>query len=109
MKASSKNWESAFIDRLHGLLEGWYMPRITKNTPSRHLGLKGDFFGEVIHESRPRLEFADYVSHSLRLPSCDDMRDNKAIARIAEGYLKLLFPDLNVTEEQLVPGMPRAL
>jgi ATP-dependent Lon protease len=94
--------ESAFIDRLHGLLEGWFMPRITKNTPSRHLGLKGDFFGEVLHELRPGLEFADYVSHSLRLPSCDDMRDNKAIARIAEGYLKLLFPDLTVTEEQFI-------
>jgi len=94
--------ESAFIDRIHGLLEGWFMPRITKNTPSRMLGLKGDFFGEILHELRPRLEFADYVSHSLRLPSCEDMRDNKAIARIAEGYLKLLFPDLNLTEEEFV-------
>ena len=92
--------ESAFIDRLHGLLEGWFMPRITKNTPSRHLGFKGDFFGEVLHELRPHMGFADYVSQNLRLPSCDDMRDNKAIARIAEGYLKLLFPDLEVTEEQ---------
>ena len=94
--------ESAFIDRLHGLLEGWFMPRITKSTPSQMLGFKGDFFGEILHELRPRLEFADYVSHSLRLPSCEDMRDNKAIARIAEGFLKLLFPDLNVTEEQFV-------
>ena len=94
--------ESAFIDRIHGLLEGWFMPRITKNTPSRMLGLKGDFFGEVLHELRPRLEFADYVSHSLRLPACEDMRDNKAIARIAEGFLKLLFPDLNVTEEEFI-------
>jgi ATP-dependent Lon protease len=94
--------ESAFVDRLHGLLEGWFMPRITKNTPSQMLGFKGDFFGEILHELRPRLEFADYVSHSLRLPSCDDMRDNKAIARIAEGYLKLLFPDLNVTDEQFI-------
>lgn len=94
--------ESAFIDRLHGLLEGWHMPRITKNTPSRHLGLKGDFFGEILHELRPRLEFADYVSQHLHLPSCDDMRDNKAIARIAEGYLKLLFPDLNVDEAEFI-------
>jgi len=94
--------ESAFIDRIHGLLEGWFMPRITKNTPSRMLGLKGDFFGEILHELRPRLEFADYVSHSLQLPSCEDMRDNKAIARIAEGFLKLLFPDLNVTEEEFI-------
>lgn len=94
--------ESAFIDRIHGLLEGWFMPRITKNTPSQLLGFKGDFFGEVLHELRPRLEFADYVSQSLRLPSCEDMRDNKAIARIAEGLLKLLFPDLNVTEEEFI-------
>jgi ATP-dependent Lon protease len=94
--------ESAFIDRIHGLLEGWFMPRITKNTPSQMLGFKGDFFGEVLHELRPRLEFADYVSQSLHLPSCEDMRDNKAIARIAEGFLKLLFPDLKVTEEQFV-------
>lgn len=94
--------ESAFIDRIHGLLEGWFMPRITKNTPSQMLGFKGDFFGEVLHEMRPRMEFADYVSQSLKLPSCEDMRDNKAIARIAEGFLKLLFPDLNVTEEQFV-------
>ena len=94
--------ESAFIDRLHGLVEGWFMPRITKNTPSRHLGLKGDFFGEILHELRPNLEFADYVSQNLHLPSCDDMRDNKAIARIAEGFLKLLFPDLNVKEEEFI-------
>ena len=92
--------ESAFIDRLHGLVEGWFMPRITKNTPSRHLGLKGDFFGEILHELRPNLDFADYVSQNLHLPSCEDMRDNKAIARIAEGYLKLLFPDLNLKEEE---------
>jgi len=90
-----------------------FMPRITKNTPSRHLGFKGDFFGEVLHELRPHLDFADYVSHNLRLPSCDDMRDNKAIARIAEGYLKLLFPDLEVTEEQFTefcgqPGLADA-
>ena len=30
------------------------------------------------------------------------MRDNKAIARIAEGFLKLLFPDLNVKEEEFI-------
>ncbi len=94
--------ESAFVDRIHGLLEGWFMPRITKNTPSKSLGFKGDFFSEVLHELRSDLQYADYVSHSLRLPSCEDMRDHKAVARIAEGYLKLLFPDLQVTDEEFV-------
>ncbi|MDC0267838.1 BREX system Lon protease-like protein BrxL [bacterium] len=94
--------ESAFIDRIHGLIEGWYMPRITKNTPSKSLGFKGDFFSEALHELRSDLKYADFVTHSMRLPQCEDMRDNKAISRLAEGYLKLLFPDLNVTEQEFI-------
>jgi len=94
--------ESAFVDRIHGLLEGWFMPRITKNTPSKSIGFKGDFFSEVLHELRSDLKLADYVSHSMRLPECEDMRDNKAIARLAEGFLKLLFPDLQVSDEEFI-------
>ncbi|HQN19953.1 MAG TPA: BREX system Lon protease-like protein BrxL, partial [Syntrophobacteraceae bacterium] len=94
--------ESAFIDRLHGLIEGWYMQRISRNTPSKDLGFKGDFFSEALHQLRVDLQYADYVSHSLRLPQCEDMRDNKAVARLAEGFLKLLFPDLVLTDEEFI-------
>jgi len=94
--------ESAFVDRLQGLIEGWFMPRISRETPSKSLGFKGDFFSEVLHELRSDLQYADYVSQSMRLPDCDDMRDNKAIARIAEGYLKLLYPDLQLSEEDFI-------
>jgi ATP-dependent Lon protease len=94
--------ESAFIDRIHGLIEGWFMPRVSKNTPSQSLGFKGDFFSEVLHELRVDLRYADYVSQSLYLPRCEDMRDSKAIARLAEGFLKLLFPDLDLAEEEFV-------
>ena len=94
--------ESAFIDRIHGLIEGWFMPRVSRNTPSSSLGFKGDFFSEVLHELRVDLRYADYVSQSLHLPQSEDMRDNKAIARLAEGYLKLLFPDLALSEEEFI-------
>jgi len=94
--------ESAFVDRIHGLLEGWFMPRITTNTPSRSIGFKGDFFSEVLHELRSDLRFSDHVSHSMHLPECEDMRDNKAIGRLAEGFLKLLFPDLKVSGEEFI-------
>jgi ATP-dependent Lon protease len=92
--------ESAFIDRTHGLIEGWFMPRVSRDTPSRTLGFKGDFFSEVLHELRVDLKYADYVSQHLVLPECEDMRDNKAIARLSEGFLKLLFPDMNLTDEE---------
>jgi len=94
--------ESAFIDRIHGLIEGWFMQRVSRDTPSKSLGFKGDFFSEVLHELRVDLRYADYVSHSLHLPQCEDMRDNKAIARLAEGFLKLLFPDLTLCEEEFI-------
>ena len=94
--------ESAFIDRIHGLIEGWFMPRVSRNTPSKSLGFKGDFFSEVLHELRVDLRYADYVSQSLHLPHCEDMRDNKAISRLAEGFLKLLFPDLELNEEDFI-------
>ena len=94
--------ESAFVDRIHGLIEGWFMDRITKDSPSKSLGFKGDFFSEVLHELRGDLQYADHVSHSMHLPHCDDMRDGKAIARLAEGYLKLLFPDMQVSENEFI-------
>jgi len=94
--------ESAFIDRIHGLIEGWFMPRISRKSPSETIGFKGDFFSEVLHQLRVDLRYAEYVSHSLHLQRSEDLRDNKAIERLAEGYLKLLFPDLSCSDEEFI-------
>jgi ATP-dependent Lon protease len=92
--------ETAFLDRIHGLIAGWEMERVTKDTPSRTLGFKGDFFSEVLHVMRRIPQYDEYVSENMVLVNCDDLRDRKAIARTAAGFLKLLFPDLEPTEEQ---------
>lgn len=90
--------ETAFIDRIHGLMAGWDMPRVTKDTPSRCLGFKGDFFSEILHHLRSDVRYTDYVNQTLRLTGCDDLRDRKAIVRLATGFLKLLFPGMNGSE-----------
>lgn len=92
--------ETAFLDRIHGLIRGWDMERVTKDTPSKSLGFKGDFFSEVLHVMRRMPQYDEYVSENMVLIGCDDLRDRKAIARIAAGFLKLLFPDLRVSEEE---------
>jgi ATP-dependent Lon protease len=92
--------QTAFVDRVHGLIAGWTMERITTDTPSRSLGFKGDFFSEILHVLRGEMAYGEYVSENLRLRNCDDLRDRKAIGRLATGYLKLLFPDLSPTPEQ---------
>lgn len=92
--------ETAFLDRIHGLIRGWDMERVTRDTPSRSLGFKGDFFSEVLHVMRRMPQYDEYVSENMVLIDCNDLRDRKAIARLAAGFLKLLFPDLQVTQEE---------
>lgn len=94
--------ETAFIDRLHGIIAGWLMPRISKDTPSKTLGFKGDFFSEVLHILRSEPQYTDYVNLNMRLRNCNDLRDRKAIVRLATAYLKVLFPDLQVTNADFV-------
>ncbi len=92
--------ETAFIDRIHGIIPGWGLPRVSKDTPSRSLGFKGDFFSEVLHRLRGEVRYADYVKIHMRLEGSNDLRDRKAISRLASAYLKLLFPNLQPSEQE---------
>lgn len=92
--------ETAFIDRFSGLLPGWYLPRISKRTPSNYMGLKGDIFGEILHALRGDISYKDYVKMNMELVDCDDMRDTKAIESGVSGLLKILFPSKNPTEDE---------
>ncbi len=92
--------ETAFVDRLHGIIPGWYMPRVSKDTPSVTLGFKGDFFSEILHNLRSEPQYTDYVNMNIQLLNCNDMRDRKAITRLASAFLKLIFPDLKVEQSE---------
>lgn len=92
--------ETAFIDRFSGLLPGWDLPRISKDTPSKSTGLKGDIFGEILHSLRGDISYRDYVKNEMELHNCDDMRDSKGVEAGATGLLKILFPDKAPTEAE---------
>ena len=91
--------ETAFLDRFSGLLPGWDLPRITKDTPSICHGLKGDIFGEILHLMRGDISYRDFVKTTMVLKDCDDMRDSRAVESGASGLLKILFPDKDPTDE----------
>jgi ATP-dependent Lon protease len=91
--------ETAFLDRFSGLLPGWDLPRISKDTPSESLGLKGDIFGEILHMLRSDIGYRDYVKTNMQVKNCDDMRDNRAIESGASALMKILFPDMLPNEQ----------
>ena len=82
--------ETAFIDRIHGLVAGWEMGRVTKDTPSHSMGFKGDFFSEILHVLRRDAHYGEYVTQEMRLVNCNDLRDRKSITRLATGFLVVL-------------------
>jgi len=90
--------ETALVDRFHGILPGWLLPRIQKSSllTSGHV-LRSDYFSEIIHLLRKKPEYNDFVKTHLN--STGDIRDLRAVERISTGLLKLLYPDLQVTTD----------
>ena len=91
--------ESALLDRFHGFIEGWLLPRITNDMALCDWTLNVEFFSEVLHQLRTATEYATIVNQSIAVPEGADMRHLKAVKRISSAYLKLLFPHVLKKED----------
>jgi ATP-dependent Lon protease len=54
----------------------------------------------TVSVSLSEFRYADYVKVNMRLEGANDLRDQKAITRLAAAYLKFLFPDLRPTASE---------
>ena len=91
--------ESALLDRFHGFIEGWKLPRISENLKINGWTLNVEYFSEILHELRDKPIYSTIVNDLMEVPSKADTRDTTAVKRIATAYLKLLFPNVNSTSE----------
>lgn len=91
---------TALLDRFHGLIPGWEIPRIQKHHLATGIGLRVDYLAEVLHALRQRTEYMDFVLEHTRAEGNADKRDLTAIQRLCAAFLRLLFPDLKVTREE---------
>lgn len=86
---------TALLDRFSALLPGWELPRIESSFLCDAFALRADYFGEVLHSLRARQRYMTYVKEHTQVDG--DLRDREAIRKLICGYLKLLFPDLNLS------------
>ena len=84
--------ESALLDRFHGMIEGWLLPRINVDMALQDWTLNVEFFSEVLHHLRTESVYSQIVDDVIVVPRGADMRHTKAVKRVATAYLKLLFP-----------------
>ncbi|WP_017295182.1 BREX system Lon protease-like protein BrxL [Geminocystis herdmanii] len=92
--------ETALLDRFMGIIPGWKIPKFQLNMRATQIGLKTDFFGEVLFNLRKDNRFYHYAQSHTRFISNVSGRDQIYLLKSASGFLKLFYPSLNLTEEE---------
>ena len=93
--------DTAFLDRIHGVIPGWEIPKIKKSEIhlSRNYGFSVDYFSEILHELR-KLDFAPLIRSMVELENVT-IRDEIGIYRLASGLAKILFPNEEIGKNEL--------
>ncbi|SHE19785.1 BREX system Lon protease-like protein BrxL [methanotrophic endosymbiont of Bathymodiolus puteoserpentis (Logatchev)] len=81
--------DDALIDRFHGIIPGWKIPRFTTESAAQGYGIKADVFGQFLHQLRlvSHVEFPYGQVPDLK----GDSRDVTAVTRLASALSKLLL------------------
>lgn len=91
--------ESALIERFHGFIKGWYIPRMNDDLKLAGWALNSEYFCSIIHELRNDMSYRAIVDELIEVPEAADTRDTEAVKRIATAYLKLLFPHVRYSND----------
>ena len=88
-----------FLDRIHGFIKGWDLPRMTDDLKVCGWALNSEYFSSILHELREDPSYRAVVDKLVILPDKADTRDTEAVKRLSTAYLKLLFPHVRSAED----------
>lgn len=90
---------SALIDRIHGFIEGWDIPRMNEGLKVNGWAMNSEYFTTILHLLRDDTSYRAIVDKIVKYPQDADTRHTEAVKRIATAYLKLLFPHVRSVED----------
>lgn len=88
-----------FLDRIHGFIKGWELPRMSDDLKACGWSLNSEYFATIMHELRDDPTYRAIVDNLIILPPGADTRDTEAVKRISTAYLKLLFPNVHSIDD----------
>ena len=91
--------ESALLDRFHCFIEGWKLPRINTSMILKGWTINVEYFSEILHALRTQNVYNLIYDQLVDIAPNTDMRDAKAVKRIATAYMKLLFPHWRTVQD----------
>lgn len=84
--------QDQFLDRIHGFIKGWELPRMTDDLKVCGWALNSEYFASIMHALRDDPSYRAVVDELIILPAGADTRDTEAVKRICTAFMKLLFP-----------------
>jgi ATP-dependent Lon protease len=92
--------ETAFLDRLRGILPGWKIGKLSGDSFAQGMGLKSDFFGDALLALREDVSANEYASRNIILAGEKRYKRNEdAVRLMASGLMKLQFPHGKISPE----------
>jgi ATP-dependent Lon protease len=94
--------DTAFMDRIHGFLPGWDVPKMNPALFTQHFGLVSDFLSECFTQLRNQSRVST-MQGRVFLGGALSGRDINAVNKTVSGLLKLLHPnnEAEVSDEDL--------
>lgn len=91
--------ESALVDRIHGFIKGWDIPKMSDDLKVSGWALNSEYFCSVLHILREDVSYRDIVNQIVETSDNAYVRHAEAVKRIATAYLKLLFPNIRTAAD----------
>lgn len=94
------SYTDAALDRLVGVVPGWELKSIgnPNEAYTKNHGFAADYFSEILHKLR-KINY-QYIINKFCLENAST-RDTLAINKFVNGMIKLVYPDGNLTQEEL--------
>ena len=94
-------FDLAVIDRIYNYIPGWEIPKIDDSAYNNGFGLITDYMSEALHYLFVHdSEYVGVVNARLKKGDNIEGRDNRALQKTISGFIKLLFPTGEPTDEE---------
>lgn len=98
----------AFLDRIHCYIPGWEVPKMRMEFFTDHYGFVVDYLAEAVRELR-RQNYTELVDRYFSFGDHLNARDVKAVRKTVSGFIKLVYPEGEVSKPEMVELLELAL
>lgn len=91
--------KGAFLDRLHIYIPGWEVKILKESVLTREFGFIVDYLAEILRQLR-KYDYSNLMDNFVSVDLSYSGRDKTAVRKTFSGLVKLLYPHLEMTEEE---------